>query len=268
MIWRGYKWPEKTVKRFLKIIRMSGSKQAEEACRVFLDGLREILKDKLYGVYIYGAAAFPGTFPLGDIDFHVILKEELTESERSRLEKLHEYLDEKYPPTGETFDGYYVLLEDACKKASPQSQMWGRATDDSWALHRAHILAGRQITLYGPEPKEIYPPVDWPEIEDALYGELDYVEKNLLKYPGYCALNLCRLIYSFETKNVVISKEVASKWAVKNLQGWEKYIESAVKLYCRRSTTKDEQFVRAKIGEFLKNSKNRIELARKQDQNQ
>ena len=247
---------------------MNGLKQAEEASRVFLDGLREILKDKLYGVYIYGAAAFSGTFPLGDIDFHVILKDGLAESERSRLEKLHEDLDEKYPPPGETFDGYYILLDDACKKTFPQSQMWDRATDDSWALHRAHILAGRQITLYGPDPKEIYPPVNWPEVEDALYGELNYVERNLLKYPGYCALNLCRLIYSFETKNVVISKEEASKWAAKNLQGWGNYIESAVKLYCRWSTIKDEQFVLAKIGEFLKYSKNRIELARNQGKNQ
>ncbi|GAH04040.1 unnamed protein product, partial [marine sediment metagenome] len=56
--------------------------------------------------------------------------------------------------------------------------MWKRATDNSWALHREHILAGRHIILYGPEPKKIYPPATWPEIETALYGELDYVEKH------------------------------------------------------------------------------------------
>ena len=226
--------------------------------QAFVDGLKEILGEKLYGVYIFGAAAFPGTFPLGDIDFHVILKDNLTDNERSRLEKLHEDLDQNYPPPGEIFDGYYILLKDAHQKSFPRSQMWERTTDDSWALHRAHILAGRQITLYGPDPQDIYPPATWPEIEATLYGELDYVEKNLQKYPGYCVLNLCRLIYSFETGDVVISKEQASEWALKNLQGWEKYIELAVKLYSRQATPEDEDFILAEIGKFLEYAKNRI----------
>ncbi|UCC79106.1 MAG: DUF4111 domain-containing protein [Candidatus Zixiibacteriota bacterium] len=238
---------------------MNTSQQIETACGAFLDGLKEILGEKLYGVYIYGAAAFPGTFPLIDIDFHVILKSDLTEDERSRLERLHEELDRDYPPPGEIFDGYYILLEAARKKSYPGSQMWENAVDDSWALHRAHILAGRHITLYGPDPKEIYPPPTWPEIEDPLYGELDYIEKNLQKYPAYCVLNLCRLIYSFETGDVVISKEQASDWALKNLQGWEKYIETAVKLYCRQATTEDEKSVLSEIGKFLEYAKERID---------
>lgn len=242
---------------------MNTSQQIEAVSRAFVDGLKEILGEKLYGVYIYGAAAFPGTFPLGDIDFHVILKTDLTEDERSRLERLHKDLDEKYPPPGETFDGYYILLKDARKKSYPRSQMWENAVDDSWALHRAHILAGRHITLYGPDPKEIYPPPTWPEIEDPLCGEIDYIEKNLQKYPGYCVLNLCRLIYSFETGDVVISKEQASEWALENLQGWEKYIDLAVKLYCRRATEEEEQLIRTEIDKFLEYAKKRIELAGK-----
>jgi len=241
------------------------SQQIEAINQAFLDGLKEILGEKLYGVYIYGAAAFPGTFPLGDIDFHVILKSDLTEDERSRLEKFHKDLDEKYPPPGEIFDGYYILLEDARKKSYPRSQMWERAVDDTWALHRAHILAGRHIRLYGPDPQEIYPPPTWPEIETALYGELDYVEKHLEDYPAYCVLNLCRLIYTFETGDVVISKEQASDWALKNLQGWEKYIEIAVKLYCHRATSEDEQFIRAEIGKFLEYAKGRIKQASGKD---
>jgi len=234
------------------------SQQIEAINQAFLDGLKEILGEKLYGVYIYGAAAFPGTFPLGDIDFHVILKSDLTEDERSRLEKLHKDLDEEYPPPGEIFDGYYILLKDARKKSYPRSQIWKRSVDDTWALHRAHILAGRHIRLYGPDPQEIYPPPTWPEIEDPLFGEIGYIEKNLQKYPAYCVLNLCRLIYTFETGDVVISKEQASDWALKNLQGWEKYIELAVKLYCHRATSEDEQCIRAEIGNFLEYAKGRI----------
>jgi len=169
-----------------------------------VDGLKAILGEKLYGAYIYGAAAFPNTVLTRDIDFHVILKSSLTLNEKSQLEKLHESLAQKFPPLGGELDGYYILLKDALLKSPPKSQIWRRATDNSWALHREHILAGRHIILYGPDPKEIYSPTTWPEIKTALYGELDYVKKHLWDYPDYCILNLCRLVYSFETRDVVV----------------------------------------------------------------
>ena len=91
--------------------------------------------------------------------------------------------------------------------------MWNGAIDHSWALHREHIRAGRRVILYGPDPDEIYPPAKWPEIESALLGELDFVEKHLHDYPDYCILNLCRLMYSFETSDVVVSKALAAELA-------------------------------------------------------
>lgn len=188
---------------------MTISQQVSIIGQAFVKGLKDILGKKLYGVYIYGASAFPDTLPTRDIDFHVILDSELTDEERLQLAKLHKSLAQKHPPLGGEFDGYYILLKDALRKTPPKSQMWKQATDNSWALHREHILAGRHIILYGPEPKEIYPPATWAELETSLYGELDYIEKHLRDYPDYCILNLCRLIYSFKTRDVVVSKAQA-----------------------------------------------------------
>ena len=53
----------------------------------------------------------------------------------------------------------------------------------------------------------------WPALERALHGELDYVEEHLDDYPAYCVLNLCQLIYSFDTHDVVISKRASEEWA-------------------------------------------------------
>ena len=165
---------------------MSISQEVSIIGEAFVDGLKRILGEKLHGAYIFGAAAFPDAVPTGDIDFHVILKSELTDDERSELESLHESLAEQFPPLGGELDGYYILLADARRETPPRSQMWRRATDDSWALHREHIRAGRHIVLHGPEPTEIYSPASWPEIETALCGELAYVEKHLREYPDYC----------------------------------------------------------------------------------
>ena len=240
---------------------MSISEEISVVCEAFVNGLKRILGAKLYGVYIYGAAAFPDAAPTADIDFHVILNIELSKSERSELEMFHRFLAERYPPLGCGMDGYYILLKDARRKSLPQSQMWTRAIDTAWALHREHILAGKYIILYGPHPKEIYPPATWAEIEIALYKELDYVEKNLYKYPDYCILNLCRLIYSFETGDVAVSKAQTAKWACTALPEWKHHIDLAKKSYAHQATAKDKQFMLDEVESFFQFAKKRIECA-------
>jgi hypothetical protein len=141
--------------------------------------------------------------------------------------------------------------------------MWNLATDNSWALHREHILAGRHIILYGPEPKDIYLPAAWSEVESALYGELDYIEKHLQEYPDYCILNLCRLIYSFETRDVVISKAQASEWARNALPQWREHVDAARKSYACQATPEDGRFLCDEVGKFFEFAKGCIEQASK-----
>jgi len=107
------------------------------------------------------------------------------------------------------------------------------------------------------------PPPTWPEIETALYGELDYVEKHLRDYQDYCILNLCRLIYSFETKDVVISKARASEWALDALPQWRRHIELARKSYAHQATPEDRQFMLTEIEKFFEFAEERIERASK-----
>ena len=169
---------------------MTTAQQVAVIGEAFAEGLRRILGGKLHGAYVYGAAAFPDALPTGDIDFHVILTGELTDHERTQLEQLHQALAREFPALGGELDGYYILLADARGVSPPKSQMWARATDNSWALHRAHIRAGRHIVLHGPDPRGVYPAATWSEIERALHGEVEYVEKHLQDYPDYCILNL------------------------------------------------------------------------------
>ena len=218
----------------------------------FTVGLRHILGGNLVGAYVYGAAAFADGTPLGDVDFHVIVRQPLDECERAALEELHEELARDFPPLGAELDGYYLLLEDAQRRKPPQSQMWARATDTAWALHRAHILAGRCIVLYGPDPATIYPLTDWPELEAALWSELDFVERHLHDYPAYCILNLCRLIYSFRMGDVVVSKTAAAAWALEHLPAWRRHFNLAQKSYAGQATAEDQAFMHSEVQRFYK----------------
>lgn len=239
--------------------------QVNAIARALTQGLRRILGDKLYAAVIYGAAAFPDAVPTGDIDFHVILTAPLTEHERSQLDALHTALARDFPPLGAEMDGYYILLADARGATPPQSQMWSGATDFAWALHRAHMLAGRCIVLHGPDPRDTLLPPAWAELEAALDAELAFVEEHLSQYPDYCILQLCRLIYSNETRKVVVSKAHAAAWAWEDLPQWRPAIAAARRSYAREATPADRELMRAELPALYTLAVARIARAREQD---
>ena len=211
-----------------------------------------MLGEKLYGVYLYGAVAFPESGPLGDVDFHVILSEALTEEEKSALWGLYETLSREFPPMGAKLDGHHILLDDARRTAVPRNQLITDVFDTSWALHCAHIRAGRCIVLHGPDPMRVYPQVSWPELEAALDGELKYVQDHLDVYPDYCILNLCRLMYSFETQDVAISKIAAAEWAGGKYPDWKGLIETARRSYARQVTAQEAEFMKSEVPVFYR----------------
>ncbi len=245
--------------------RAAASEQVRAIGRAFGRGLKIVLGTKLHGAYVYGAAVASGGLPARDIDFHVILNGPLTRCERSALEGLHESLARRYPTLGGELDGYYILLEDARSSRPPRSQMWQRAFDRSWALHREHLRAGRCLVLHGPNPVEVCPPATWSELERALQGELGYVEEHLQEYPDYCILNLCRLVYSFETRTVAVSKAEASDWACAALPEWRRPVKAAQRSYAGQSTPRERRLMLREVAGLFESARARIRAARRRN---
>jgi hypothetical protein len=213
--------------------------EIRELCLAFCDGLRDALREKLCAVYVYGAVTFPETKHTGDVDFHVILASSPTAAESAALLALHERLAQAFPPLGAELDGYYILESAARGSTPPQHLLFPHLSDESFALHRAHMLAGRVLILYGPDPREIYAAPAWVELAKALDGELDYVAEHLRQYPAYCVLNLCRLMYSHETRDVVTSKAASAAWGIERLPAWRSLIEAARRCYAHEDTAED-----------------------------
>lgn len=232
--------------------------EIHDLCADLIEGLKAALGTKLYGVYVYGAVAFPEGGATGDLDLHVILREGLVEGEKAALDALHETLARDHPPLGVDLDAYYLLLEEARETAPPQHQILPGIVDKSWALHRAHIRAGRCFVLHGPDPKDVYPPATWPELAHALRGEWDYVAEHLAEYPAYCVLNLCRLIYSFETQDVVVSKRASAAWGIEAFPTWQPLISAATRSYDGQATPQDRALLKAEVRRFFGFAQERI----------
>lgn len=228
--------------------------QLRPLCHAFLEGLQSILAGKLCAVTLYGALTFPETVSTGDIDGHVLLAGPLAVREKDAIHNLHAALARDYPPLGTQLDVYYLLLADAQGTAPPQDQLQPALVDGSWALHCAHIRAGRCIFLFSAPAalERLYPVPTWPALEAALYRELRFIEVHFSEYPAYCVLNLCRLIYSFQTHDVVISKVEAAAWASQALPRWQLVIAAAERFYAGRTTSGDDDLLQADTPALLR----------------
>lgn len=58
----------------------------------------------------------------------MILKSELTDDERSELERFHESLPEQFPPLGGELDGYYIV-------SKAQASDWAHDALPQWRRH-------------------------------------------------------------------------------------------------------------------------------------
>ena len=219
-------------------------------CRQYDRELLKTLGDKLYGVYMYGAAVFEDAGRIRDIDCHVILRTSLTDGEREKIFALNKALAKQFPPLGGEIDAYYLLLEDTKRTSPPRNQLRPDICDESWSLHCAHVRAGYYITLHGPDPTDIFPPPSWRDIAAALDHEMRFIEENL-EYPDYCVLNLCRIIYSFLERDVVVSKRFSGNWLCSRFPQWAPLVNSAIRSYEDAGTTEDDRLLYDEVENFL-----------------
>ena len=139
-------------------------------------GLDRVLGDAGASLFLYGAAAFPR--PAGwriDFDFHVLVLRSLTDRDRRAIRDLYAELGAA-SQLGADLDGYFVLVADASRAEPPRHQLDLGIRDHAWALHRAHVHAGRYFLMAGLDPREIVPEPTWAELETGLRHELQFVE--------------------------------------------------------------------------------------------
>ncbi len=241
--------------------------------RRFRERLEDALGDNLVGIYFVGSIAFPGFVPdRVDLDFQVVVRHELQESEVAALRDMHRLLVGEYR-YAEHLDGFYLPLSKAQLPDPPENlvgaggeELWTSGTDGAWALHRDHIHRGAVLVLAGPDPATLSPPATWPEMARALDDERRFIEAHLDHYPFYCVLNLCRLVYTWGTKDVTISKVAAADWALEKLpRQWHALIRSALRVYRMEDEEADLQRIRDGIHSFYRYASRRIAAADRED---
>ncbi len=218
--------------------------------------LAAVLGDGIVAMWAYGGTiSGDGRAHDGDLDTHVILSRRPDPGTARRIERAQEATAREH---GVEWDVWYIVVDDA-RRSGPPPHAWreGRR-DTSWALHRAHWLAGRYVNLHGAEPEGIVTPPTWGELSGDLDRELEHVERHVVEgdtdpyEAAYAILNGSRILRSLETHDVVISKRAAGAWALEHLPGrWDPAIRAALRSYDGQRTGEDVDLLATEMAPFV-----------------
>lgn len=220
------------------------------------DELRLILGDELLALWGYGARALPDPpLRLGDVDAFAVLRKAPAERQALRIRSAQRAIARDLGPD---LDVGYILARDGAHREMPRDVLRQDHRYETWALHRAHWLAGRYVLLHGKTPDEIVSAPSWADVTGALRLELEHLERHVadgdddLYETSYALLNGSRIIYTLARRDPVVSKRTAGAWALKHVPSrWHPSIRAAIRAYDGESTARDLRSLRAAVAPFV-----------------
>ncbi len=210
---------------------------------LLLSRIQMTLGNKLVGLYIFGSLVV-GDFDYdsSDIDLIAATSTELDEEEVEHLKRMHKEIALQEKMWDDRLEVAYISTEVLRRYRpdyrhpliSPGEPFHVTETGASWILNR-HVLGEKGITLFGPPPETLVAPISREELLDALQAVIrewrEWIKNTEVicprRYQAYAILTMCRVLYTFNSGEVVSKKQAAS-WAEKELPAWSSLIRRAL----------------------------------------
>lgn len=206
----------------------------QKILEIISDNFNSILKNNLVGIYVHGSIAF-GCFnwDKSDIDFLVVVNNELSISDKLSLLNVLDKLIIQVPPKG--LEMSVVLKKHCVKFKYPTpfelhfSNMWLDAyknnpekfCSDMHGVDKdlaAHFTVTKKvgITLYGLPINEVFGCVPKSNYIDSIKNDIMDCKLEIMEKPMYNVLTLCRVL-AYVKDDLITSKEQGGNWGINNL---------------------------------------------------
>ena len=227
--------------------------QPERICAEFTAMCRNILKEKLVGVYLHGSLAM-GCFHAekSDIDLLIVVCDAVSNEEKlsflAETVRLNAFAPEKgiemsivqekflkpfrYPTPYELhFSNAHLSLYHEDKEAY-LAKLQG--IDPDLAAH-AMITRHYGKVLFGKAIPEVFGEVPREDYLHSIRGDIENAAEDIFMDPVYITLNLCRVL-AYSKENLVLSKKAGAEWAMVNLpvslsENLKKTVQAALSSY-------------------------------------
>lgn len=210
-----------------------------------LDGVREILGDRLLGMYLYGSLSLGDFDPdSSDVDFLFVTEDTLPPEMLDALRDLHARIAASGMRYAGRLEGSYIP-RDALRRHDPANALhptigvdWDfgiREHGGNWIVER-WIVRERGVTVWGPPPATLIDPVAPDELRAAVCDSLGFWRDTLndpawlepRDYQAFAILTMCRALYTLN-QGEVATKPDAARWALEHLDpAWRPLIKQAL----------------------------------------
>lgn len=230
------------------MLASTGYALVDDLMAQIFEGASAILGDQIVGLYIDGSLAYGDFDQSSDIDFIMMLREEVNAEQFAALRAMHERMSTSGKPMEDQIEGSYIpqaalwrfdpnnALHPNLERGSEERLKWAEH-DSAWVLHR-YILRKSGIRLYGPAPETVVAEVSGDELRAASVASFAGWAKGLLTeavwttpetagYHSYIVLTLARILYTVKLGDVV-SKKTAVDWGIATLPAeWHALLKAA-----------------------------------------
>ncbi len=212
-------------------------------------GIHSVLGDDLVGLYLFGSLVHgdftPGT---SDIDLLAATRRFMTEADIDRLREMHYEIVARHPAWEDRIEVAYQSLHGLRSWATERSPMGIISPGEpihlieagaDWRINWYFVL-DHSVTLAGPPPKAIIPPIPHEVFVDAarelgLWWRERIHEVRDQRGESYAILTTCRALYTHHTGEHV-SKQRAAAWVAERHPEWASLIAMALE---RRVSAED-----------------------------
>jgi Domain of unknown function (DUF4111)/Nucleotidyltransferase domain len=212
--------------------------------RDLITRVRNVLGDNFIGAYLQGSFAV-GDFDIySDVDFLILLKEDISGEHLPPLQVLHADIFKLDSPWAQHLEGSYIPNAALARRPPPprkflyldhgSTELVRSAHDDSLVVYWS--LREKGITLIGPEPRGLLPPVPVDALRQEVLDTMHTWREHLLNNPNemdnrfyqpFAVLSYCRMLHTLEG-GTVESKRAGAMWAKDALHSrWHQLIQRA-----------------------------------------
>ncbi|MFD3162454.1 aminoglycoside adenylyltransferase domain-containing protein [Herpetosiphon sp. NSE202] len=218
--------------------------ELEAVLAILVTELQNLLGDQLLAVYLSGSIALGDWDDASDVDFMVVLKDELDSAQLPPLQALHAAIYGLPSVWAQHLEGSYIS-QALVRRADPnKTQLWYLDNGSSQLILSTHdnelvmrwTVREYGIALFGPPPTSLIEPIDPAELRQEIRNTMhDWAaEMQAGKYPinnqwaqAFTVISYCRMLQSLATGRIH-SKRAGVAWALANLAPkWHPLIEAA-----------------------------------------
>jgi predicted nucleotidyltransferase len=206
--------------------------------------IQQILGNGFIGAYLQGSFAIGDFDQYSDVDFIVVIEDELPSPQVEALQTMHDQVYELDSEWAKHLEGSYFPREILRHLSNAGMQLWYLDHGARSLVRSDHcntilvrwVVRQKGVTLAGPPPKTLINPITKEKLRSEIFDTINFWGQEILAdpnrynnrfYQSFIVLSYCRMLHDL-CRGYPGSKREGAEWATSVLEpSWSSLIDGA-----------------------------------------